>query len=243
MSHLLEIDDVVIRYGGIEAVKGVSLAVAEGELVALLGANGAGKSSLLGAVVGLVPVDAGSIRFDGAELRGLKTERIVKNGVTLTPEGRRVFPQLSVADNLRIGAATIRDAKEERATLERALELFPVLRERLRQSAGTLSGGEQQMLAIARSLMAQPKLLLLDEPSLGLAPVMVDRIFELVVRLREGGTTILLVEQNASRALQIADRAYIMASGAIELQGPAAELLASPEVERVYLGGEVEAWA
>jgi branched-chain amino acid transport system ATP-binding protein len=241
MTPLLEIDDLVVRYGGVEAVRGVSLAVEQGELVALLGANGAGKSSLLGAVVGLVPVAAGSIRLEGAELRGLKTERVVRRGVTLTPEGRRVFPQLSVADNLRIGAATIRDAAEERATLERALALFPVLKERMRQAAGTLSGGEQQMLAIARSLMAQPKLLLLDEPSLGLAPVMVDRIFELIVRLRESGTTLLLVEQNASRALEIADRAYIMATGVIQMEGTAEELLASPEVERVYLGGEVGA--
>lgn len=241
MTEMLEIEDLVIRYGGIEAVRGVSLTVSAGELVALLGANGAGKSSLLGAMVGLVPVASGSIRFEGLEICGMKTERIVRHGITLTPEGRRIFPQLSVSDNLRIGSATIRDAKQERAALERGLELFPILRERMRQSAGTLSGGEQQMLAIARSLMAQPRLLLLDEPSLGLAPVMVDRIFELIARLRDAGTTVLLVEQNASRALEIADRAYIMASGVVEVEGDAAELLASPEVERVYLGGAVGA--
>jgi branched-chain amino acid transport system ATP-binding protein len=183
-----------------------------------------------------VPAAGGRVRFRGEEIQQLAPERIVKRGLSLTPEGRRVFPRLSVADNLRLGAVPQADRAAAAAAHERVLELFPILRERAGQVAGTLSGGQQQMLAIGRSLMADPKLLLLDEPSLGLAPILVDQIFELLARLREQGTTILLVEQNVHRALELADRAYVLAGGAIEREGPAAELRASAEIERAYLG-------
>jgi branched-chain amino acid transport system ATP-binding protein len=233
---ILSVDDLVVRYGPIVAVQNVSLNVQQGEIVALLGANGAGKSSLLKAVVGLVPVAGGQVLFKGEPIHKLTPEAIVRRGISLTPEGRRVFPRLSVADNLRLGGAVTRDRAEYAAAYEHVLGLFPILGERLRQSGGTLSGGQQQMLAIGRSLMARPALLLLDEPSLGLAPIVVDQIFELLERLRAEGTTILLVEQNVHRALEIADRAYVLASGRVESQGAAAELRASAEIERAYLG-------
>jgi branched-chain amino acid transport system ATP-binding protein len=233
---ILSVDDLVVRYGPIVAVQNVSLNVQQGEIVALLGANGAGKSSLLKAVIGLVPVAGGQVLFKGEPIHELTPEAIVRRGISLTPEGRRVFPRLSVADNLRLGGAVTRDRAEYAAVYEHVLGLFPILGERLRQSGGTLSGGQQQMLAIGRSLMARPALLLLDEPSLGLAPIVVDQIFELLGRLRAEGTTILLVEQNVHRALEIADRAYVLASGHVESQGAAAELRASAEIERAYLG-------
>jgi branched-chain amino acid transport system ATP-binding protein len=236
MPDLLAIEELVVRYGPITAVRNVSLRVQQGEIVALLGANGAGKSSLLNAVAGLVPVAGGRVLFRGDPLQRLSPERIVARGLGLTPEGRRVFPRLSVDVNLRLGAAMQRDREKLRATRERVLELFPVLSRRLGQDAGTLSGGEQQMLAIGRSLMANPSLLMLDEPSLGLAPLFVDRIFELMGRLREEGTTLLLVEQNVDRALRIADRAYVLQSGAVEAEGPADELRRSADIERAYLG-------
>jgi branched-chain amino acid transport system ATP-binding protein len=235
-DDLLAVESLLVRYGPIVAVREVSLRVEQGEIVALLGANGAGKSSFLNAVAGLVPAAGGRVRFRGEEIQQLAPERIVKSGLSLTPEGRRVFPRLSVADNLRLGAVPQADRAAAAAAHERVLELFPILRERAGQVAGTLSGGQQQMLAIGRSLMADPKLLLLDEPSLGLAPILVDQIFELLARLREQGTTILLVEQNVHRALELADRAYVLAGGAIEREGPAAELRASAEIERAYLG-------
>jgi branched-chain amino acid transport system ATP-binding protein len=236
VADLLLVEGLVVRYGPITAVRAVSLSVRRGEIIALLGANGAGKSSLLNAVAGLVPVAGGRILFRDEVVHGLPPERIVARGLGLTPEGRRVFPRLSVDVNLRLGAATQRDREKLRATRDRVLELFPVLAQRLGQDAGTLSGGEQQMLAIGRSLMANPSLLMLDEPSLGLAPLIVDRIFDLIVRLRDEGTTVLLVEQNVDRALRIADRAYILKSGALEAEGPADELRRSADIERAYLG-------
>lgn len=236
MQDILIVDGLVVRYGPIVAVREVSLRVGQGEIVALLGANGAGKSSLLNAVAGLVPVAAGRVVFRDIELQRLPAERIVHHGLALTPEGRRVFPRLSVRDNLRLGAVPQRDRASAAAQLARVLELFPVLEERSSQLAGTLSGGQQQMLAIGRSLMASPHLLLLDEPSLGLAPIIVDQIFELIERLRADGTTVLLVEQNVHRALETADRAYVLANGTIETEGPAAEMRASAEIEAAYLG-------
>jgi branched-chain amino acid transport system ATP-binding protein len=235
-EDILSVDDLVVRYGPIVAVQNVSLNVRQGEIVALLGANGAGKSSLLKAVVGLVPIAGGRVTFKGEPINKLTPEAIVRRGISLTPEGRRVFPRLTVADNLRLGGAVTRDRAAYDAAHEHVLNLFPILRERIRQNGGTLSGGQQQMLAIGRSLMARPALLLLDEPSLGLAPIIVDQIFELLQRLRGEGTTILLVEQNVHRALEIADRAYVLASGRIESQGEASALRASAEIERAYLG-------
>jgi branched-chain amino acid transport system ATP-binding protein len=236
MADLLVVEELVVRYGPIAAVRGVSLRVQRGEIVALLGANGAGKSSLLNAVAGLVPSAGGRVLFRDEPVTRLPPERIVARGLGLTPEGRRVFPRLSVEVNLRLGAAMQRDRAKLRTTRDRVLELFPVLAERLAQDAGTLSGGEQQMLAIGRSLMADPSLLMLDEPSLGLAPLFVDRIFDLMGRLRDEGTTLLLVEQNVDRALRIADRAYVLKSGEVEAQGPADELRRSADIERAYLG-------
>ena len=236
MQDLLRVESLVVRYGPIVAVREVTLRVEQGEIVALLGANGAGKSSFLNAVCGLVPVAGGRVAFKGEEIQRLPPEQIVKRGLALTPEGRRVFPRLSVADNLRLGAVPQRDRAAAAKARQRVFDLFPVLEERLGQSGGTLSGGQQQMLAIARSLMAGPELLLLDEPSLGLAPMLVGQIFELLGRLREEGTTILLVEQNVHRALEIADRAYVLVSGQVDREGPAAELRASAEIERAYLG-------
>jgi branched-chain amino acid transport system ATP-binding protein len=235
-DELLAVESLVVRYGPIVAVREVSLRVEQGEIVALLGANGAGKSSFLNAVAGLVPAAAGRIVFRGEELQGLPPERIVKRGLALTPEGRRVFPRLSVADNLRLGAVPQRSSIAADEARERVYELFPILQERSDQLAGTLSGGQQQMLAIGRSLMAGPELLLLDEPSLGLAPILVDQIFDLLARLREQRVTILLVEQNVHRALELADRAYVLVGGSVEREGPATALRASAEIERAYLG-------
>ena len=236
LDDLLAVERLVVRYGPIVAVREVSFRVGQGEIVALLGANGAGKSSTLNALAGLVPVSAGRVVFDGAEIQRLPPERIVRRGLALTPEGRRVFPRLSVADNLRLGAVPQHDRVAAEEARRRVLELFPPLAQRLDQPAGTLSGGQQQMLAIGRSLMAGPDLLLLDEPSLGLAPILVDQIFELLERLREQHVTILLVEQNVHRALELADRAYVLVGGSVEREGPAAALRASAEIERAYLG-------
>jgi branched-chain amino acid transport system ATP-binding protein len=234
--NLLSVEGLVVRYGAIEAVRGASLSVRQGEIVTLLGANGAGKSSILNAIMGLVPVAGGRVVLEGADVGGEAPEKIVRRGMTLTPEGRHVFANLTVAENLVIGAASRRDRAEVEATRADMLELFPILSERRDQMAGTLSGGEQQMLAIARSMMSQPKIVLLDEPSLGLAPQIVDTIFELIVRLRERGATILLVEQNVELALEIADRGYVLATGAIALEGSARELGRSADVERAYMG-------
>jgi branched-chain amino acid transport system ATP-binding protein len=233
---LLDVAELRVEYGPIKAVRGVDLRVEQGEIVVLLGANGAGKSSLLNALAGLVPVAGGRVLFEGEDVAALPAERIVRRGIALVPEGRRVFPRLSVAGNLRLGGASRRNRAEVEATRERLLELFPVLRERLAQEAGTLSGGQQQMLAIARGLMSSPRLLLLDEPSLGLAPIVVRQIFRLLRELREQGTTLLVVEQNVHQALAIADRAYVMANGRFETAGEAAALRGSTEIERAYLG-------
>jgi branched-chain amino acid transport system ATP-binding protein len=238
---MLAVSDLRVEYGPIKAVRGVDLHVEEREIVVLLGANGVGKSSLLNAVAGLVPVAGGSVAFETRELSGLPAERIVRRGIALVPEGRRVFPRLTVADNLRLGGAT-RGRVELEEARERVFELFPVLRTRVRQEAGTLSGGEQQMLAIGRGLMSRPRLLLLDEPSLGLAPIVVRRIFALLDQLRTADVTLLVVEQNVHRALEIADRAYVMVSGRIEFSGDAAELRGAEAIEQAYLGiGAVEA--
>jgi branched-chain amino acid transport system ATP-binding protein len=238
---LLSVESVRVEYGAIKAVRGVDLRVEQGELVVLLGANGAGKSSLLNAVAGLVAVTAGSVVFDGHEIAGQAAERIVRRGIALVPEGRRVFPRLSVRDNLRLGGASRKDARELGQTRERLLTLFPILRERLGKEAGTLSGGQQQMLAIARALMSKPRLLLLDEPSLGLAPIVVKQIFDLFSELRLDGTTLLLVEQNVHLALEVADRVYVMANGRIEASGTAEQFRASEAIEQAYLGLGVQA--
>ena len=231
---MLEVSDLKVKYGEVAAVKGVSLSVPQGSIVVLLGANGAGKSSTLNAIAGLV-ASTGSITFEGRPLSGQPAEEIVKRGIALTPEGRRVFPSLSVADNLHLGGAAHASGQELKKRVEAELDRFPILRERYHQKAGLLSGGEQQMLAIARSLMAGPRLLLLDEPSLGLAPLIVDKVFDLILGLRQRGLTILLVEQNAERALEIADHGYVLQTGQIVLAGSGAELASSDLVKQAYL--------
>jgi branched-chain amino acid transport system ATP-binding protein len=233
---LLSVDGLSVAYDAIRAVRDLSLHVNSGEIVAVLGANGAGKSSTLNALMGLVPHVQGSARFDGQEIVGMRPERIVRMGMTLTPEGRRVFATLSVDENLLLGAIPLRDRSQAPKLREMVYDRFPVLAERRRQAAGTLSGGEQQQLAIARSLMCSPRLLLLDEPSLGLAPKFVDLIFELILDLRRDGVTILLVEQNVDLTLSIADRGYVLASGQLQMDGSAAELRTSSGIERAYLG-------
>jgi len=235
---MLQLENVHVSYGPIKAVRGVSLEVKGGEIVALLGPNGAGKTSLVSSVVGLAPTSAGKIRLDGADITGEPTERIVTRGITLTPEGRRVFADLTVGENLQLGAACRKDRDGVAEDLETYLELFPILRKRYAARARMLSGGEQQMLAIARSLMSRPKMLMLDEPSLGLAPRVVDQIFELLHELRSKGLTMLLVEQNANEALDLADSAYVIASGSLVFGGKAADLKASGEVMEMYLGLE-----
>lgn len=233
---LLEASGLSVRYGVIEAVRDVSITVDEGEIVTLLGANGAGKSSTLSALVGLVPAAAGTVLLGDQPITGWPTERIVKSGMTMTPEGRRVFPSLTIEENLTLGAAVLADRGTESRLKSEVMALFPILAERRHQLAGTLSGGQQQQMAIARSLMSDPRLLLLDEPSLGLAPQVVDDIFELIADLKTRGLTILLVEQNVSLALDVADRGYVLTNGAITMSGSADELRDSEEVERAYLG-------
>lgn len=235
---MLELRELEVRYGAVGAVRGASLSVGAGELVALLGANGAGKSSTLRAIAGALRPTAGSIRLAGREVAGSSPERMVQLGAAMVPETRDVFPDLTVDENLRLGAFTRRgDPQGVAADREQLLALFPVLRERATQPAGTLSGGEQQMLVIARAMMSRPRLLLLDEPSLGLAPTIVTRIFAMVAELRRAGLTILLVEQNAAQALAIADRAYVMRQGVIAASGPAAEIAAATDLQQLYLGG------
>jgi branched-chain amino acid transport system ATP-binding protein len=234
----LSIENLTVCYGAIRAVRDVSLEVEEGEIVALLGANGAGKSSILNACMGLVPITAGTIALQGHALATETTESIVRLGMTLTPEGRRVFSGLTVMENLQIGAAASKPLRRSApAKIAEMLEMFPRLAERPHQLAGTLSGGEQQMLAIARSLMSRPRILLLDEPSLGLAPNIVDRIFDLIVTLRDQGLTILLVEQNVERSLNIADRAYVLTGGRLTMSGTPESLKAQGRLESAYLGG------
>ncbi len=234
MSNILEVRDLVVKYGGIEAVRGISFDVPEGEVVTLIGANGAGKSSTLRSVVGLEKPAAGSIKFNGEELIGQRTENIVKKGITLVPEGRRVFVNLSVYENLRMGAYMRSD--DLNSDLEWVYQLFPRLKERNWQPAGTLSGGEQQMLAIARALMSRPKLIMMDEPSLGLAPIIVQDVFSIIRQINQQGVTILLVEQNANMALHTADRGYVMETGKITMSGTGNELAENDEIKAAYLG-------
>ncbi len=233
---LLVVDNLSVFYGAIEALRGVSLHVEQGEVVTLIGANGAGKSTTLRTISGLLPPKTGTIRFDGQTIHNWQPHRIVKSGLVQAPEGRKIFANLTVDENLQLGAFLRTDRTAIRADRDRALELFPRVRERLNQQAGTLSGGEQQMLAIARALVARPKLLMLDEPSLGLAPQLVRTIFQVIREINLAGTTILLVEQNANMALQVAHRAYVIEVGRIRMEGPAAELAASDEVRKAYLG-------
>jgi branched-chain amino acid transport system ATP-binding protein len=234
---LLAIQDLHVYYGNIAALKGLTLRVKAGEIVCLIGSNGAGKSTTLRTISGLIRPRKGDISFDGRSLLGMSGHHVVQAGICHSPEGRRIFPRMSVSENLELGAFLRNDKAEIAADLERVLTLFPRLRERITQKAGTMSGGEQQMLAVGRAMMGSPKLLLLDEPSMGLAPVLVDVIFETIERIREQGITVLLVEQNALAALRIADYAYVLESGALKLEGDAATMARDDEVVRAYLGG------
>ena len=234
---LLAIEDVHVYYGNIAAVKGLTMTVMPGEIVTLIGSNGAGKSTTLRTISGLLRPRQGHVTFEGKRIDRTPAEDIVRRGIAQAPEGRRIFPRMTVSENLDLGAFLRKDRDGIAADRERVLELFPRLRERITQKAGTMSGGEQQMLAVARALMAKPKLLLLDEPSMGLAPVLVDLIFETITTIRDSGTTVLLVEQNALAALRVADRAYVLESGLLNMEGSARELARDPEVVRAYLGG------
>ena len=238
MAPLLSVQSLQVRYGPIEAVRGIDFEIKEGEIVAFLGANGAGKSSTLNALVGLVPVASGTVTFNGYDITDWPPETLAPAGMTLSPEGRHVFGTLSVAENLLMGAYSIKDKDAVNDAWERVYTLFPILHERRDQFAGTLSGGQQQMLAVGRALMSNPRLLLLDEPSLGLAPKIVGQIFDLISLLREQGVTLALVEQNVSMALNIADRGYVLSSGKIVAAGSASELAKSDALQSAYLGGE-----
>ncbi len=233
---LLEVDSVDTFYGRVQALHGVSLKVEEGEIVTLIGSNGAGKTTTLRTISGLTPPIRGQVRLRGEKITGLGAEQVVIRGVGHVPEGRRIFSRMTVRDNLMLGAYIRRDGDGIRSDQERVFALFPRLKERLDQIAGTLSGGEQQMLAIGRALMSRPRVLLLDEPSLGLAPILVDTIFQVIREINGTGTTILLIEQNALKALSIADRGYVLETGRIVQEGTAKELLESPDVQRAYLG-------
>ena len=233
---LLKVDDIHVYYGSIHAIKGVSFEVEEGEIVTLIGANGAGKSTTLNTISGLLKPRTGTVEFEGKNIVGVPAHKIVSHGMALCPEGRRVFLQMTVQENLEMGGYT-RPGSEIDASIEDVYQRFPRLKERFRQTAGTLSGGEQQMLAMGRALMSKPKLLMLDEPSMGLAPILVEQIFDIIKELHQSGTTILLVEQNAQMALSIADRAYVLETGTISMSGSASELLHDERVQRAYLGG------
>ena len=231
---MLKIENLVVNYGGIEAVKGISLDVPDGSIITLVGANGAGKSTTLKAISGLVKAKSGSITLDGEELLGLSAADIVSKGITMVPEGRRVFPDMTVLENLKIGAYLRKDKLND--DIDRIYEMFPRLKERSWQAAGTLSGGEQQMLAVGRALMSKPKIIMMDEPSLGLAPIIVQGIFDIIREINKQGTTVLLIEQNANMALKIANYGYVMETGSISLTGTGAELLANERVKELYLG-------
>ena len=233
---MLEIKDLHVSYGGIQALRGVSLTVPEGKIVTLIGANGAGKSTLMRTISGLVKAQSGSILWNGQEVLGRPIDQIVASGIAMSPEGRRVFADLTVVENLKIGAYLRRDKAEMEQDLEWVYSLFPRLKERSWQSAGTLSGGEQQMLAVGRALMAKPKMILMDEPSMGLSPLLVKEIFKIIQEVNKQGITILLVEQNAKMALSISDRAYVLETGSIRIEGNAADLLKDPRVKKAYLG-------
>ena len=233
---MLEIKDLHVSYGGIQALRGVSLNVPDGKIVTLIGANGAGKSTLMRTISGLVKAQSGSILWNGQELLGKPIDQIVSSGIAMSPEGRRVFADLTVLENLKIGAYLRKDKAETEKDLEWVYSLFPRLRERSWQSAGTLSGGEQQMLAVGRALMSKPKLLMLDEPSLGLAPIVVREIFDIIRTVNQQGITVLLNEQNANMALKVADYAYVLETGTLTLSGTGAELLTNEQVKAAYLG-------
>jgi branched-chain amino acid transport system ATP-binding protein len=234
---ILQIDDLSVSYGNIAAVQNLSMTVYAGEIVTLIGSNGAGKSTTLRTISGLLRPKSGDVVYEGKKINGIPGHDVVKLGISQSPEGRKIFQRMTVSENLDLGAFTRKDTAKIAEDRERVLELFPRLKERISQKAGTMSGGEQQMLAVARALLGAPSLLLLDEPSMGLAPVLVDLIFETIERIREQGTTVLLVEQNALAALEIADYAYVLESGRLNTEGPAAELLDDPSLTAAYLGG------
>lgn len=234
---LLEVSDLKVSYGLIKAIKGVDFYVNEGEIVSLIGANGAGKTTIMHALSGLIPKETGRVLFDGTDITSTPAHKLIPLGMAQVPEGRRIFQELTVAENLTLGAYTRHDRSEISATMEEVFDSFPILRERLKQVAGTLSGGEQQMLAMGRALMSHPKLLLLDEPSMGLSPLYVSGIFKMIEEVNRRGTTVLLVEQNAKQALSIAHRAYVLEIGQITKTGTGAELLGDDSIRRAYLGG------
>jgi branched-chain amino acid transport system ATP-binding protein len=236
-ENMLKIDDINVYYGAIHALKGISLEVNKGEIVTLIGANGAGKSTTLRTISGLLKPRTGGITFCGKDIAGMPAHKIVREGISQVPEGRRVFAEMTVRENLDLGAFTRKDKDGIAQDLDMVYDLFPRLKERASQVAGTLSGGEQQMLAMGRALMSRPQLLLLDEPSMGLAPMLIKEIFRIIVDINKQGTTVLLVEQNANMALSIANRAYVLETGRITLSGPASELAASEDVRKAYLGG------
>jgi branched-chain amino acid transport system ATP-binding protein len=238
-AALLELNKLEVAYGGIHAVKGIDLIVRQGELVCLIGANGAGKTTTLKGITGLQPVRAGNVVYDGNDVTGKPAFQLVRKGLSMVPEGRGVFGALTIEENLAMGAYSRKDRKEIKQDVERVFGLFPRLKERHRQTAGTLSGGEQQMLAMGRAIMSRPKLLLLDEPSMGLAPLMVQKVFETVLAISGEGVTILLIEQNAKLALEVSNRGYVMESGTITLSGDARQLLSDPKVREAYLGESV----
>jgi branched-chain amino acid transport system ATP-binding protein len=235
-APILEVRDLAVSYGAIKALKGISIRLMPDEIVTLIGANGAGKSTTLRAILGLVPASAGDVRFRGEPTRGTPTYKLVRRGLTLVPEGRAIFANLSVRENLEMGAYARRTAARLDGDFEKVFGLFPRLKERIRQTAGTLSGGEQQMLAIGRALMSRPQVLLLDEPSLGLAPILVHAIFEAIEEIHRGGTPVLLVEQNANAALKHSNRAYVLETGTVALEGASADVAANPRVKEAYLG-------
>jgi branched-chain amino acid transport system ATP-binding protein len=236
-NNMLEIQNLHVSYGNIKALKGVNINVPKGKIVALLGANGAGKTTTLRTISGIVPASEGSIKLEGKDVTNLLASKITSNGIVQSPEGRQIFPELTVDENLKIGAFTLKDKQKLKENFKRVYRYFPTLEERKKQVAGTLSGGEQQMLAIARALMASPKVLLLDEPSLGLAPLIVKDIFEIVKEINEEGTTILIIEQNALQTLKIADYAYVLEVGKISMEGPADKLIKDKKLIEAYLGG------
>jgi len=236
MSAMLEVKNIQVAYGKIVAVKDVSVTVNQGEIVTLIGSNGAGKSTTLRTISGLIKPKSGEILFNGKRIDGVPGHEIVGMGICHSPEGRRIFPRMTLKENLELGAFLRNNKSEVAADMERVLDLFPRLKERIKQTAGTMSGGEQQMLAVSRALMGDPKLLLLDEPSMGLAPVLVELIFDTIVKIRKQGITILLIEQNATAALEVADRAYVLESGKVKMSGSAKELSSDDKVTKAYLG-------